>query len=135
MGKLSKRDKYIIAGFSLFGLVIVVWVIFVVFEIGKPKPDYDKFKNAMKYYIENNNNIENIVIQDNDSFKVIVKDNWYNASEKDKLKFCNNLRETTWIYANQYNLINNEENVYLHFYDANGIKLVEQEMFEFKILH
>ncbi len=125
MGKLSKRDKYIIAGFSLFGLIIVIWVIVTVFEIGKPKPNYNKFKSAMKYYIDNNGNIDNIVIQDKDTFKVTVKDNWYYASEKDKLEFCNNVRDTAWVYANQYNLIRDN--------DA-GIKLTEQDKFDFKIL-
>jgi len=135
--KLSLQEKYLIIFSSIFLTVVLVVAISIVYsKATMPKANYDGFKSAMSTYINENSSISDVVINDRDTFKAIVNDDWYNSTEIDKLRFCNNLHDTIYAYAVQYDLIyRDSDNVYVSFYDLTDIKVAEQDMGEFSILH
>lgn len=130
----QKITRWIVIGFV--SIIFLVVVITAVSELLKPAPDYDNFKSAMRTYLTTNEHISDIVINENNMFDIIVKDTWFGASEIDKLRFCNSVHETIFVYADKYNLIDSDsENVYLYFYDTTGINVAKQGFSGFEILH
>lgn len=66
---------------------------------------------------------------------VTVKDNWYNASEIEKMRFCKDVHDSIYAMAYKYKLVYGDNDVYVHFYDKTSIELADQGLAEYKILH
>lgn len=134
--KLSLFEKYFMIIVSIIMAVVLIVVVSIAYtNLNKPKADFDGFKASVLTYIKNSDNIVDMVIEDRDIFKIVVKDTWYNSSEAEKLKFCNNVRNTIYAYAKQYKLIYKENDyVYITFCDQSNIKLAEPNKFDFVIL-
>jgi hypothetical protein len=132
----KKRNKLIIAISILICLPILIVALSVIYtSITRPKADYDGFRAAMTSYLDQNSDVVQVNIIENDMFKVTVSNEWYNSSNVDKLKFCQNVHGAIYSYASRYKLIYKKSDiVFLNFYDASNIKVAEQDKFEFKIL-
>jgi len=135
--KLSLYEKYFIIFSSIFLSIVLIIALSVIYHNATiPAADYDGFKSTMLTYINDNGSISDIIIKERDMFKVIVKDDWYNSGEIEKIRFCNSVRDVIYVFAYQYNLIYEDNDyIYLSFYDTTGIEVAEQDMGEYNILH
>lgn len=133
---MNTFQKYMFTAFIILGaIVIIIGGSYLYTTITRPKADYTNFMLAMKSYLDQNKDISDIVVQDNDMFKVVVNDTWYVSSKKAKIEFCNNIHDTIFLYAHEYKLIyKDSDNVYLNFYDSSGNKVAKQDMNSFEIL-
>jgi hypothetical protein len=134
--EMTLYQRYMYAAFIIVGAIIIIIGGSILYtNITKPKADYTNFKIAMKSYLDNNEDISDIIIQDNNMFKVIVNDIWNVSTDKEKLKFCTSVHDSIYLYAHQYKLIyKDSDNVYVNFYDASNNKVAKQDLNSFEIL-
>jgi hypothetical protein len=136
--KIIKTNKNIVLiTFSVFALFFIVVLGSIIYtNLTRPDADYEGFAFEMKAFMDTNKDIYDIEIDDNNMFSVIVYDTWYNSSEKDKLRFCQSVREKIYIAAFNNKLIyRDRDNVFVYFYDTTKIGLAEPTLSGFKILH
>ena len=122
----------------IIALVLIITVLIIVGYLTTPKPDYETFMKYANYYVESSKDVEGFKLVERDHYRIYVSDKWWNSSEKEKLKFCTNVRNSISAYAYKCKLLYGDGASaigFFTFYDSNGIKLAQSDMADFEILH
>lgn len=132
--KYNKTVKYsIITG----GFISIMALLTIIYNLTKPKPDYDKFNATVETYISTIDYITDIKFVDEGMYSVTVDDRWFNTSEINKVKFCDNVRNILTSYGWECNIISDNELIWVVFNDKDGTRLAEPNgsVGQYKILY
>lgn len=137
MDRTQKNKFYkLVIPAIIVGIIMITWIISMLL---KPKIDYTAMATDLIKYAYAFENVQNIESVNNSTYNITVKsDEWYNASEKDKIMFCKKMNEGVTSICWKYKAIKDTQIAYIYYYDADGIKIAEPGeglTLESKILH
>ncbi len=124
---MQKTSRYSV--YFLLSLFVLVIVYITVYNIVKPKPDFEGYNKVIDSYLSQIGNVSsfNKSSYGDDIYYVTVNSNTWIGTELDKVSYCDSIRKTFTAYAWDYHIIDNDNTIYVIFRNEEGITLAEPD--------